>query len=266
VKVDKKRPSPARGKLEGKIALITGAASGMGATAAQLFAAEGARVIVNDVSSAGEGVAEGIRTSGGDALYIRSDVSDTKQVQRMMARIAKVYGRLDVLYNNAGIGPPQDTKVHDLDEAVWDRVLSVNVRGMFLCSKYAIRLMLDKPRRGASIVNTASISGIIGNSTVHASAYTVSKGAVMALTRQIAVSYAAEGIRCNAVCPGPIETPILAPFFARPGIRRRFEKRVPLGRIGQPEDVARLALFLASDDSSFMTGSFVVIDGGVTSV
>jgi NAD(P)-dependent dehydrogenase (short-subunit alcohol dehydrogenase family) len=255
-----------RGRLAGKVALITGAGSGMGRTASLLFAAEGAAVMVADISPDGEETAASISTSGGDASFVLADVADETQVESMVEQTISRFGRLDVLYNNAGIGPPDDAAIHELPTEVWDRVMNVNVRGMYLCCRFGIRAMLAQPEpRGASIVNTASIAGIVGNSTLPSTSYTVSKGAVMALTKQVAISYAAHGIRCNAVCPGPILTPILEPFFAEPGIRERFEAKIPIGRIGQPEDVAQLALFLASDESSFITGSLIVIDGGVTS-
>jgi NAD(P)-dependent dehydrogenase (short-subunit alcohol dehydrogenase family) len=253
------------GRLAGKVALITGAGSGMGAAAARLFARHGARVAVNDVSEAGLAVAASIEEAGGEACFVQADVTQGPEVARMVDTTVERYGGLDVLYNNAGIGPPDDDAIHTLPESVWDRVMGVNVRGMFLCCQYGVRAMLaGNGRRGCSIINTASIAGLVGNSTVPSTAYTVSKGAVMALTKQVAVSYAASGIRCNAMCPGPIETPILAPFFAQPGVRERFESRIPLGRLGQPDDVAHLALFLASDESSFITGALIVIDGGIT--
>lgn len=251
-------------RLARKIALITGAGSGMGAAAAKLFAREGARVAVNDVTDAGEATAASIKEAGGTAIFVRADVTQAADVERMVAAVVDAFGGLDVLYNNAGIGPPEDAAIHELPEAVWDRVMAVNVRGMYLCCQYGIRAIRARQNRGASIINTASIAGLVGNSTVPSTAYTVSKGAVMALTKQVAVSYAADGIRCNAMCPGPIETPILTPFFAQPGVRKRFEDRIPIGRLGQPEDVANLALFLASDESSFITGALIPIDGGIT--
>jgi NAD(P)-dependent dehydrogenase (short-subunit alcohol dehydrogenase family) len=255
-----------RGRLDGKVAIITGGAQGMGECAAELFAREGARVAVVDRSMGCQTVADRIVADGREAIWSNTDVTDANAIARMVDDVMARFGRIDVLYNNAGIGPPEDAILHELDEAVFDRVMDINVRGMFLVSKAVLPAMLARRGRqsGGSIINTASIAGLIGNSTVPASAYTVSKGAVMALTKQIAVSYADRRIRCNAVCPGPIETPILTPFFAQPGVRRRFEKRIPIGRIGQPIDVANLALFLASDESSFITGTLMVIDGGVT--
>jgi NAD(P)-dependent dehydrogenase (short-subunit alcohol dehydrogenase family) len=252
------------GRLAGKVALITGAGSGMGATAALLFAREGARVAIADVSESGEAIATQIEKAGGDAMFVQTDVTKDEQVERLVDAVVRRYKGLDVLYNNAGIGPPDDAAIHELPPAVYDRVMSVNVRGMYLSCQFGIRAMLAHEPRGASIVNTASIAGLTGNSRLPSTAYTISKGAVMALTKQVAVSYAGKGIRCNAMCPGPIETPILTPYFARPGVRQEFLKGIPLGRLGKPEDVANLALFLASDESSFITGALIVIDGGIT--
>jgi NAD(P)-dependent dehydrogenase (short-subunit alcohol dehydrogenase family) len=252
------------GRLEGSVAVITGAASGMGATGAELFAAEGASVVAADLDAvAGEAVVARIREAGGTATFVRTDVSDPGDAKALVDAAREAYGVPDILYNNAGIGPTEDAAVHELPLAVWDRVMDVNVRGMFLVSQAVIAALLETGKRPASIVNTASIAGLVGNARVPASAYTVSKGAVMALTKQIAVSYAGHGIRCNAMCPGPIETPILAPWFAEEGVRERFEERIPLGRIGQPLDVAKLALFLASGDSSWITGALIPIDGGI---
>jgi NAD(P)-dependent dehydrogenase (short-subunit alcohol dehydrogenase family) len=255
----------AAGRLAGKTALITGAASGMGKTAALRFAREGAAVVVADISEQGEKTAAEISAADGEALFIRADVAEEQQVETMVQKALDSFGHLDVIYNNAGIGPPDDAAIHELPTAVWDRVMNINVRGMYLCCRFGIKAILDQSPAGpASIVNTASIAGLVGNSTLPSTAYTVSKGAVMALTKQVAVSYAANGIRCNALCPGPIRTPILEPFFAEPGVRERFEQRIPIGRMGEPEDVASLALFLASDESSFITGALIVIDGGIT--
>jgi NAD(P)-dependent dehydrogenase (short-subunit alcohol dehydrogenase family) len=253
-------------RLAGTVAVVTGAGSGMGETAAKLFAREGAAIVAVDVKDDGEHTTAQIIDAGGDATFLKADVAEEHDVEAMVDAALKKYGKLDILYNNAGIGPPDDAAIHELPTEVWDRVMNVNVRGMYLCCRYAIRAMLEREKpRDASIINTASIAGIVGNSTLPSTAYTVSKGAVMALTKQVAVSYAADGIRCNAMCPGPILTPILEPFFAEPGVREKFEQRIPLGRMGQPEDVANLALFLASSESSFITGALVVIDGGITS-
>jgi NAD(P)-dependent dehydrogenase (short-subunit alcohol dehydrogenase family) len=252
-------------RLENKVAVITGAGSGMGRTAALLFAREGAAVVAADISDSGEETAQAIVDDGGEAVFVHADVADEDDVRRMVASTVERFGRVDVLYNNAGIGPPDDAAIHELPVEVWDRVMNINVRGMYLCCRYAIAAILGQADTRASIINTASIAGLVGNSTLPSTSYTVSKGAVMALTKQVAVSYATNGIRCNAMCPGPILTPILEPFFAEPGVKERFEQRIPLGRMGQPEDVANLALFLASEDSSFITGALIVIDGGVTS-
>jgi NAD(P)-dependent dehydrogenase (short-subunit alcohol dehydrogenase family) len=251
------------GRLEGRVALITGAAQGMGATAAELFAAEGAAVALSDIDASGSAVAERIVAAGGRATFITADVASPADARRMVDAAREAFGVPDVIYNNAGIGPPDDALIHELSEEVFDRIMGINVRGMFLVCRAAIGAMLDAGVTRASIVNTASVAGLVGNSKVPASAYTISKGAVMALTKQIAVSYAAYGIRCNAMCPGPIETAILAPWLAQDGVRERFESSIPMGRVGTTEDVARLALFLASDESSWITGTLIPIDGGV---
>ncbi len=255
------------GRLEGKVTLITGGASGIGAAAAALFAREGAAVAITDTADSGEGVAQAIREQGGEAFFARGSVADAGHVETLVALVLERHGRLDVLYNNAGIGPPDDAAIHEVPEELWDRVMAVNLRGVFLCCRFGVRAMLAQNQpRSASIINTASILGLVGNPTLPSTAYTVSKGAVMALTKQVAVSYAHEGIRCNAILPGPIDTAILTPFLAEAGMRERFEERVPLGRMGHPDEVAKLALFLASDDSSFITGDLIAVDGGLLSI
>ena len=237
----------------------------MGAAAAALFAREGARVALADVDERGAAVAESIARDGGECTFVRMDVTDEAQVERGVAQARAELGGLDVLYNNAGIGPPEDAAVHELDGAVWDRVMDVNVRGMYLCCRYGVAAMLECPKpRTAAIVNTASIAGMVGNSTLPSTAYTVSKAAVAGLTKQVAVGLRGRGDPLQRRLSGPIETPILALFFDQPGVRERFEARIPLGRLGAPEDVARLALFLAGDESSFITGALIVIDGGIT--
>jgi NAD(P)-dependent dehydrogenase (short-subunit alcohol dehydrogenase family) len=231
----------------------------MGAVAADLFAREGARVIAADRDERVQSVATAIAAAGFAAEAVVGDVTNAHDAERMVAAA----GAPDIVYNNAGIGPPDDALIHELSEEVFDRVMGVNVRGMFLVCRAAIRALLDANAPRASIVNTASIAGLVGNDKVPASSYTISKGAVMALTKQIAISYAPHGIRCNAMCPGPVLTPILEPFFAQEGVRERFEKGIPMRRLGQPIDVARLALFLASDESSWITGTLIPIDGGI---
>jgi NAD(P)-dependent dehydrogenase (short-subunit alcohol dehydrogenase family) len=254
------------GRLEGKVAVITGAGSGMGRAGVIRFAEEGARVVAADVNleSAQETVAL-VTDKGGDAYAVAADVSNTADVEALFTATAAQYGVADILYNNAGIGPTEDCELHLLPEDLYQRVMDINVKGMFLCSKYAITAMLEHGVRG-SIVNTGSVAGLKGNSTVPATAYTISKAGVIGVTKQIAATYAKHGIRCNAMCPGPIETAILAPWFEQPGTRERFDAMIPIGRIGQPEDVANLALFLASDESSFITGELIAIDGGVMAV
>jgi NAD(P)-dependent dehydrogenase (short-subunit alcohol dehydrogenase family) len=242
----------------------------MGAVAAELFASEGARVAVVDVSEGGAAVAERISDNGGEATFLHADIADSTAVQEVVNRVAATYGRLDVLYNNAGIRPADDRPADELPEEVWDRVMGVNIRGMYLCCRYGLKLMLAEKEElaDASIVNAASMAGVVANAAIPSpTAYTTSKGAVMGLTKQLSITYARKRIRCNAICAGAIETAILQKILAEdPTARGRFDESVPMGRIGQPEDVAQLALFLASEESSYITGQYIVIDGGYTSV
>jgi NAD(P)-dependent dehydrogenase (short-subunit alcohol dehydrogenase family) len=255
------------GRLDDKVALITGAASGIGAASAALFAREGAAVVLVDRAEAGEGVADAIRAAGGEAAFAQADVTNAEQVERAVALAQERYGKLDVLFNNAGIGPPTDADVHEIEDAVWDRILEVNLRGVFLGCRFGIRAMLGLAEpRAASVINTASVLGIVGNPTLPSTAYTASKGGIVALTRQLAASYGPAGIRCNAICPGPIDTPILEPFLAEEAMDDRFKDRVPLGRMGRAEEVAYLALFLASDEASYVTGGILPVDGGMTCI
>ena len=250
------------GRLDGKVALITGGASGMGMIASQLFASEGAQVVLTDVSDdAGEQVAEKIRADGGDASYVHADVSREDDAEAMVARTIATYGRLTVLYNNAGVMLGEDGSVHSTDESVWDATLAINVKGVAHGCKYGIRAMIDSG--GGSIINVASFVAWMGAATSQ-TAYTASKGAVLAMTREIAVEYARKGVRCNALCPGPIDTPLLAQLLSDPERRQRRFVHIPMGRLGQAEELAKAALFLASDDSSYMTGTSLVVDGGVT--
>ena len=246
-------------RLEGKVAVITGAASGIGRATALLFAAEGARVVVADWDEAnGERAVQEIRERGGEATFVRADVANPEDVQRMVAVALERYGRLDILFNNAGVEGEQ-APTADCSLENWDRVININLRGVFLGMKYAIPAMLANG--GGVIINNASVAGLVGVQGVPA--YCAAKGGVVQLTRAAALEYARQNIRVNAICPGVILTPMVERFIAGDEERRRqFMALEPVGRFGRPEEVARLALFLASDDSSFCTGAPFIIDGG----
>ncbi len=250
------------GRLEGKVALITGGASGMGMTAAHLFASEGAKVVLTDVSDdAGEQVAAKIRADGGEATYVHADVSSETDAEAMVDTAVGTYGGLTVLYNNAGVMLGDDGSVHSTHESIWDATLAINVKGVAHGCKYGIPAIIESG--GGSVINVASFVAWMGAATSQ-TAYTASKGAVLAMTREIAVEYARKGVRCNALCPGPIDTPLLAELLSDPDRRQRRFVHIPMGRLGQAEELARAALFLASDDSSYMTGTSLVVDGGIT--
>ncbi|HEX9122073.1 MAG TPA: glucose 1-dehydrogenase [Actinomycetota bacterium] len=250
------------GRLDGKVALITGAASGMGMVASRLFAAEGARVLLTDVADeAGAAVAAGIRETGGHAAYVHADVSSETEASAMVRAAVETHGGLHVLYNNAGVMLGDDGAVTANDAAIWDRTLAINVKGVAFGCKYGIPAMMDSG--GGSIINVASFVAWMGAATSQ-TAYTASKGAVLAMTREIAVEYARKGIRCNALCPGPIDTPLLAELLSDPARKQRRFVHIPMGRLGRAEELAKAALFLASDDSSFMTGASLIVDGGIT--
>jgi NAD(P)-dependent dehydrogenase (short-subunit alcohol dehydrogenase family) len=249
-------------RLEGKVALITGGASGMGSVASRLFASEGARVVLTDVADElGEATAAAIREDGGQASYVHADVSNERDAEAMVNAAVQTYGSLDILYNNAGVMPNDDGSVHTNTEAIWDLVLAINVKGVAFGCKYGIPAMIDSG--GGSIINVASFVAWMGAATSQTS-YTASKGAVLAMTREIAVEYARKGIRCNALCPGPIDTPLLAELLSDPARRQRRLVHIPMGRLGRADELAKAALFLASDDSSFMTGASLIVDGGIT--
>jgi len=249
-------------RLDNKVAVITGGTGGMGLATTRRFLDAGARVVLADIDADGALVAGDLRRDGGDAMFVQADVTSPPDVRRLMAEAHSWGGQIDVLFNNAGIGPPTDLTVTEIAEEAWNQILAVNLTGVFLCCKYGIPYLVD--RGGGSVVNTASIAGLRANTALPSTAYTVSKAGVIALTRQCAVDYAAAHVRVNAVCPGPIDTAIIAPYMTDPVVRDRFNSKVPLGRIGQPTDVASLVLFLASDESSWITGSAMVIDGGIT--
>ncbi len=249
-------------RLDGKVALITGGASGMGKVAAALFASEGARVLLTDVADeAGEATATEIGDAGGQAAYVHADVSRETDAEAMVAAAVERFGGLHILYNNAGVMLPEDGSVDATEERVWDITLGVNVKGVAFGCKYGVPAMIASG--GGSIVNVASFVAWMGAATSQ-TAYTSSKGAVLAMTREIAVEYARRGVRCNALCPGPIETPLLMQLLSDDAKRQRRFVHIPMGRLGQAEELAKAALFLASDDSSFMTGASLIVDGGIT--
>lgn len=250
------------GRLEGKVALITGGASGMGMVASQLFASEGARVVLTDVADgAGEQVADEIRADGGEATYVHSDVSSEADAKAMVEAAVATYGGLTILYNNAGVMLAEDGSVDSTDGSIWDMTLAINVKGVAYGCKYGIPAMIESG--GGSVINVASFVAWMGAATSQ-TAYTASKGAVLAMTREIAVEYARKGVRCNALCPGPIDTPLLAELLSDPARRQRRFVHIPIGRLGKAEELAKAALFLASDDSSYMTGTSLIVDGGIT--
>jgi len=246
-------------RLENKVALISGGARGMGAVEAKLFAEEGAKVIIGDIlEEEGRKVEAEINEAGGECVFVLLDVSSEEAWQNAVNEAVSRYGKLDILVNNAGIYRAHNVEETTSDE--WDQVMDINAKGVFLGTKHAIPAMRDAG--GGSIVNISSVAGLVGSRAT--SAYNASKGAVRLLTKSTAIQYASDGIRANSVHPGTIETPMTEGFLADPSMRQDRMDRTPIGRLGKPEDVAYGALFLASDEASFMTGSELVIDGGRT--
>ena len=249
-------------RLEGRVASITGAGSGMGREAALLFAREGAMILASDIdAAAAKATAEAVRAEGGEAHGVAADVSDPAAVERLYAEGEGVFGKVDVLYNNAGIFHPDDGSVTDTDDAIWEKVIAVDLTGVFLCCKHGVPALLRAG--GGVIVNVASFVSWMGAATPQI-AYTSAKGGVLSMTREIATEFARQGIRANALCPGPVETPLLRELLSDPQRRERRLVHIPMGRFGDAREIARAALFLASDDSSYMTGAALLVDGGIT--
>jgi NAD(P)-dependent dehydrogenase (short-subunit alcohol dehydrogenase family) len=234
----------------------------MGRCAAELFAAEGARVVVADFDEElGSATVDAITAAGGAAAFVPVDVADNDQVAAMVEFACGRFGGLHVLYNNAGIFPADDGGVTETPEPTWERVMDVNLKGVWLGCKHGVPALIESG--GGSIINVASFVAIVGAATAQI-AYTASKGGVLSMTREIAVEHARNGVRANALCPGPIATPMLEELMSDPARRRRRMVHIPMGRLGQAEELAKAALFLASDDSSYMTGASLVVDGGIT--
>jgi NAD(P)-dependent dehydrogenase (short-subunit alcohol dehydrogenase family) len=249
------------GRLEGKVCVITGAGGGMGREAAIVFTGEGARVCVADLDVAL--AEETVGLCSGDAFAFGVNVADEDGVRAMFATTADHFGGVDVLYNNAGISPGDDASVLDTTVDAWQRVQDVNAKGVFLCCKHGIPYLLE--RGGGSVINVASFVAILGAATSQIS-YTASKGAVLAMSKELGVQFAREGVRVNALCPGPVETPLLLAIFGDdPAAFARRQVHWPTGRLGTPREIVNAALFLASDESSFVNASAFVVDGGITS-
>jgi NAD(P)-dependent dehydrogenase (short-subunit alcohol dehydrogenase family) len=246
------------GRLEGKVCVITGAGSGMGADAALRFAEEGAQVVVADVDgAAAETVAAEV---GGFAIQV--DVSEEDSVRTVYAAARERFGGIDVLYNNAGISPADDASILETELAAWERVQAVNTRGVYLCCKHGIPHLLD--RGGGSVINVASFVALVGAATSQIS-YTASKGAVLSLSKELGVQFARQGVRVNALCPGPVETPLLLRIWSEtPGAAERRLVHLPMGRMAQPREIVNAALFLASDESSYVNAATFVVDGGLS--
>ena len=248
------------GRLDGKVCVITGAGGGMGREAAIVFTGEGATVCVADVDL--ELAEETVSECPGDALAVRVNVASEEDVQHMYAATAERCGGIDVLYNNAGISPSDDASVIDTSEAAWQRVQDVNTKGVFFCCKHGIPYLLE--RGGGSVINVASFVAILGAATSQIS-YTASKGAVLAMSKELGVQFARQGVRVNALCPGPVETPLLLAIYGDdPSAFRRRQVHWPTGRLGKPREIVNAALFLASDESTFVNGAAFVVDGGLT--
>ena len=250
-------------RLENKVALITGAGSGIGKESAVLFASEGAKVVVVDLNEdAGAAVVSSIKAGGGEAVFQKADVSKTDDARDMVQAAEDTFGALHVIFNNAGISHARDDDAVTTEEEVWDLTFAINVKGVFFGCKYAIPAILRAG--GGSIINTASFVALLGAATPQL-AYTSSKGAVLSMTRELAAIHARQGIRVNALCPGPLRTELLMKYLDTEEKRQRRLVHIPMGRFGEALEIAKAALWLASDDSSFTTGATFLVDGGITS-
>jgi NAD(P)-dependent dehydrogenase (short-subunit alcohol dehydrogenase family) len=247
-------------RLDGKVALITGGGSGIGREASLLFSREGAKIVVADLNETGG--RETVEMLAGEGLFVRADVSKAAEADAMVSAAEEHFGRLDVLFNNAGIMLSADDDAVRTEEDVWELTMAVNARGVFLGCKYGIPAL--RRAGGGSIINTASFVAVLGAATPQL-AYTASKGAVLSMTRELAVIHAREKIRVNALCPGPLRTEMLMKFLDTPEKRERRLVHIPMGRFGEAREIAAAALFLASDESSYVTGATFLVDGGITS-
>jgi NAD(P)-dependent dehydrogenase (short-subunit alcohol dehydrogenase family) len=249
-------------RLENKVALITGAGSGIGRETALLFAGEGASIVVVDVNdAAGDETVRMVTDAGGQAAYVYADVSKAGDCEAMVAFAEQTFGKLNVLFNNAGISHANDDDAINTSEDVWDLTFNINVKGVFLGCKYGIPAI--RRAGGGSIINTASFVALLGAATPQL-AYTASKGAVLSMTRELAVIHAREGIRVNALCPGPLRTELLMKYLNTDAKKGRRLVHIPMGRFGEAKEIAKAVLFLASDESSFTTGATFLVDGGIT--
>jgi NAD(P)-dependent dehydrogenase (short-subunit alcohol dehydrogenase family) len=246
-------------RLDGKVALITGGGSGMGLVASRRFAEEGARVVVVDTNA--DAARQAAEALGDQGHSVAADVSRADDCAAMVASAVDTFGGLHVLYNNAGVFPADDGGVLETPEATWERVMEINLKGVWLGCKAAIPAMVESG--GGSIINVASFVALVGAATAQI-AYTSSKGGVLAMTREIAVEWARRGIRANSLCPGPVDTPLLAELMSDPDRKARRLVHIPMGRLARAEEIVEAALFLASDESSYVTGSSLVVDGGIT--
>jgi NAD(P)-dependent dehydrogenase (short-subunit alcohol dehydrogenase family) len=248
------------GRIEGKVAVITGGCSGIGLATVRRFVAEGARVVIGDISDAAGGALEA--EFGPKVTYVHVDVTNKEQVDALFATAKSAYGSVDIAFNNAGISPPDDDSILTTELDAWRKVQEVNLTSVYLCCKAALPYMLEQGK--GSIINTASFVALLGAATSQIS-YTASKGGVLALTRELGVQFAREGVRVNALCPGPVNTPLLQELFAKdPERAARRLVHIPMGRFGEPEEMAAAVLFLACDDSSFITANTFLVDGGLS--